>query len=250
MYGDLNINLKVQNTNKMIRYIQFHLHPTQLVENRYRYILITQLLLTIAYPLVDEFFSLRLVLELILLLAFVSAILATIRSRFWLAVSILFSAMFLVSHWLGYFIDSSLLALVSILFGAIFLILITTALLNSIFLVRGKVTTDVILGAISVYLLMGSSFAFIHLFIEMLFPGSFNGIHELQTGMRGIYPDFVYYSFVTLTTLGYGDITPASRIAGMLAYSEAIIGQMYLSILVARLIGMHLYTVKNNTPSE
>ncbi len=41
-----------------------------------------------------------------------------------------------------------------------------------------------------------------------------------------------------------------SRIAGMLAYSEAIIGQMYLSILVARLIGMHLYTVKNNTPAE
>ena len=51
---------------------------------------------------------------------------------------------------------------------------------------------------------------------------------------------FVYYSFVTLTTLGYGDITPLTREAGMFAYTEAMIGQLYLAILVARLIGMYV----------
>jgi len=234
----------------MIRYIQFLLHPTQLVEGRYRYILTTQLLLAIAYPLVDQFSSLRFLLDLILFLAFVTAILVTIKNRFWFSVSILFSSLFLTTHWLEYFVDWPFLDSLSIIFGMIFLGVITAALLHNIFSVREEVTADLIFGVISVYLLMGSMFAMAHLLIEVLQPGSFSGLNFPEASMNNDYPSFVYYSFVTLTTLGYGDITPLSRIAGTLAYSEAIMGQMYLSILVARLVGMHISYVKMHKEVE
>jgi len=230
----------------MIRYIEFLLHPTQIVENRYRYILTTQLMLAIAYPLVDEFISLRFVLDIILFLAFITAILVTIKNRRWFVISALFSVLFLSSHWLEYFVDWPFLDSLSIIFGVLFLGIITTALLYSIFSVREEVTADLIFGAISVYLLMGSMFALAHLLLEILHPGSFNGINVSEASMSSAYPSFVYYSFVTLTTLGYGDITPVSRIAGTLAYSEAIMGQMYLSVLVARLVGMHLSYVQTH----
>ena len=53
-------------------------------------------------------------------------------------------------------------------------------------------------------------------------------------------PDFYYYSLVTLTTLGYGDITPLEPMARGLAALEAVIGPVYLTVLVARLVGMHI----------
>jgi voltage-gated potassium channel Kch len=70
-----------------------------------------------------------------------------------------------------------------------------------------------------------------------LSPGSFieealSGVHDLST--------FVYFSFVTLSTLGYGDIVPATRGAQALASMEALIGQFYLTVLVARLVGIHI----------
>ena len=55
----------------------------------------------------------------------------------------------------------------------------------------------------------------------------------------------LYYSFVTLTTLGYGDISPASSMARMLAAIEAVVGQVYLTVLVARLVGLHIAQATN-----
>ena len=224
----------------MTNYIKFLFHPAQIVENRYRYILTTQLLMALAYPLAGEYPSLRFMLDLILFLAFVVAILGTVKNQFWLIVSTLLSLMFLVTHWLVILVDWPVLLPLSAVLGMLFMGVIMIALLSGIFSVKEAVTTDLIFGAISVYLLMGSMFAFANLLLEILYPGSFAGITVGQASIRSTYPTFVYYSFVTLTTLGYGDITPLSRIAGTLAYTEAIMGQMYLSILVARLVGMHI----------
>lgn len=58
----------------------------------------------------------------------------------------------------------------------------------------------------------------------------------LETGLSG----FSYYSFVTITTLGYGDVTPVSTQARSLALLEAVLGQLYIAILIARLVGSHL----------
>ena len=101
---------------------------------------------------------------------------------------------------------------------------------------REPVTTRKICGAVCVYLMMGMIWAFGYAILDIIRPESF----ALELGENGRLGDFVYFSFITLSTLGYGDITPALSGAKALASLEAIAGQFYLTILVARLVGLHI----------
>jgi hypothetical protein len=79
--------------------------------------------------------------------------------------------------------------------------------------------------------------------LEMIQPGSFSGIQRSGASNAPHFADidqFLYYSLVTLSTLGYGDIAPLSRPARSLSATEAMAGQVYLAVLVARLIGLHI----------
>jgi hypothetical protein len=100
----------------------------------------------------------------------------------------------------------------------------------------GKVDSERIFGALSVYFLIGHACAIFYLAIEFLSPGSFNNISPFGQGASA---DLTYFSFVTLTTLGYGDITPLSLQARSFAALEAVTGVLYIATLVARLIGMY-----------
>jgi voltage-gated potassium channel len=103
----------------------------------------------------------------------------------------------------------------------------------------GMVDQNKIIGAICIYILMGLIWAFLYLIVEYIFPGSYTGL-----GQAGIwqdkFEDLTYFSLVTLTTLGYGDITPVQPLSRILALMEAITGVFYTTILVASLIGMRL----------
>jgi voltage-gated potassium channel len=104
-----------------------------------------------------------------------------------------------------------------------------------------RVNTDTICAALCVYLLMSILWAVGYSLGAMLDPLSFVGKAEsinLRIG-RGGTGTVLYFSICTLTTLGYGDIVPTSAFTRMLAGLEAIMGQMYLAVLVARLVGMH-----------
>jgi voltage-gated potassium channel len=102
----------------------------------------------------------------------------------------------------------------------------------------GMIDGNKIVGAICIYILLGLVWAFAYLLVESFFPNSFNGLeHKLwQHNLQ----DMFYYSMVTLTTLGYGDITPAQPVARFLAYMESITGIFYTTVLVASLIGIRL----------
>ena len=97
-----------------------------------------------------------------------------------------------------------------------------------------RVDANRLAGAVCVYLLIGLAWAFIYSFIAIMMPEAFSG---LSPNLDHRFVDLLYYSFVTLTTLGYGDITPASPFVRTLAYLQAVIGTMYMAILVASLIG-------------
>lgn len=90
-------------------------------------------------------------------------------------------------------------------------------------------------GAGSLYILFGLAWALLYRFLEYTIPGSF----QLNIGLTPDLGDFIYYSFVTLTTLGYGDIVPISCQARSLAILEAISGLLTLSLIVARLISLN-----------
>ncbi|MGP4842827.1 potassium channel family protein [Marinobacter sp. 1Y8] len=94
---------------------------------------------------------------------------------------------------------------------------------------------DVVLSATSLYLVIGSGFAAIHALIEWLVPGSF----VASSGAVITWQQMVYYSYVTLTTLGYGDITPVGFYAQAFASFEAVLGVLYTVILLSRLVGLH-----------
>jgi hypothetical protein len=111
---------------------------------------------------------------------------------------------------------------------------IALVLLSQIFR-PGRVTHLRIQGAIAVYLLFGVFWAHAYHIAAMLVPGSFAGAAEL-TNVSG----WAYYSFVTLTTVGYGDITPVSQVARTLSVAEALCGQLYLAVLIARLVAMEI----------
>jgi hypothetical protein len=103
-------------------------------------------------------------------------------------------------------------------------------------LFAGPVDANKIVGAICIYLLMGLIWTLMYLFIAQSIPGSFNGIEQMV--WYDNFADVAYYSYVTLTTLGYGDISPVAPIARFLVYMEAVVGVFYMAILVASLIGV------------
>lgn len=105
--------------------------------------------------------------------------------------------------------------------------------------VRGnEISTNRVIGAVSLYLLLGVLWSVCYAAVELLSTESFAG--GVATGPNGWGSDWLYFSFVTMTTLGYGDITPVSSIARVLAYMQALFGQFYIAILVAGLVSAYI----------
>jgi voltage-gated potassium channel len=98
-----------------------------------------------------------------------------------------------------------------------------------------SVGINVVVGALAIYLLLGIIWASLHMITLYFFPHAFKGITP-EAGVDD-FPRLLYFSYVTLATLGYGEITPAMPISRTLAYLEAIVGTFYLAIIVASLIG-------------
>jgi len=139
------------------------------------------------------------------------------------------------------------------LFSATFLAYTILLILRFLF-ASERVTYNTICAALCAYLLIGVFWANVFSFTAIVEPGSFRfgPVEEDASGMmrfggaHSIYP--VYFSFVTLTTLGYGDIVPTSAAARMLATMEAVMGQLYLAVLVARLVGLQIAQSMKHPP--
>jgi hypothetical protein len=114
-------------------------------------------------------------------------------------------------------------------------ILICLILLSQIFR-AGSVTSARIQGAVAVYLLLGLAWAHGYEIVNRLIPGSF---HSSVGGAFSVV-EWFYYSFATLTTLGYGDIVPIKHVSRSLAIGEALTGQLYLTVLIARLVALEV----------
>ena len=142
----------------------------------------------------------------------------------------------ILSTWSFYYFKLTHLGLATRIFGALFFGYAVVIILQIV--VRStEVSRETIFAAIVAYLLIALMWAFIYMTMESLIPGSFS-MPEGSTRQEMM--RFEYFSFVTITTLGYGDITPLTNRASALAMLEALIGQIYLVVLVAWLVGMHV----------
>lgn len=141
----------------------------------------------------------------------------------------------------------------SCLTSFVFLLVVASLILKDIF--SGKVNVERLYAAICVYLMLGIMFSILNILVisvdpyayrmDMLTEAPVKNFANFDSSER--FSIFLYYSFVTLSTLGYGDITPVSRAARTLGWLEAIAGQLYLTVTVARLVGLHIATSSTKT---
>jgi hypothetical protein len=120
-------------------------------------------------------------------------------------------------------------------FSMLFIAFITTVLLQSV-ISSQSVTSDTLYGAVAAYLFIGILWGLAYSLVDTLSPGSLHMTAE--AGRRLVWSDHIFFSFVTLTTVGYGDIVPMGGIRGLVML-EGIIGAMYPAILIGRLLAMY-----------
>jgi hypothetical protein len=121
-----------------------------------------------------------------------------------------------------------------------------TVLISLFLLKQNQVSSDMILGAINIYLLFAITFMFLHALVEVVKPGSYLYQGDSLTAVLRGHPELqalsflLYFSLVTLTTLGYGDIAPAMPAARLLCSLEAVIGQLFVAVFIARMVAIHI----------
>jgi hypothetical protein len=187
--------------------------------------------------LIHVFFVITIVFSLIL----ISGVMSVARSRFITVLAAMFALASFSALWMATLVPSVGLASLNDFLVIVFLGMLSVVVLHQVFR-EGPITMQRITGAVVVYLLLGLMWAHAYKLVELQRPGSFN-----SAGLSTVDHDFnpktrlIYFSFTTLTTLGYGDITPVHPIARSLAILEGLIGQLFPVILIARLVSMEIY---------
>lgn len=122
--------------------------------------------------------------------------------------------------------------------GAVFFAYLTYLIGIRLLHINTEVNVETLWMAVNVYIMAGLFFAFLYSTVAIFDPDAFIG-KFVDAPLRDQLYGFIYFSFVTLTTLGYGDLTPNNPIVGTITYMEALFGQLYVAIMIARLVGLY-----------
>ncbi len=217
--------------------------PAQTVLHRWRFgvVLSAALLLTVAQPMLAVLSEEQGSFEVFFSVLIVAVLLMVFEERDLRRTAFSLGLAAFVGIWVGHAIGGSLgrVCLVgAYLLAAAFFAFALYGILRAIFI--KQVSGDAILGAVCGYLLLGIVWSLLYYAVETASPGSFQLPPPRDAGVTAQRLDrgtLSYYSFVTLATVGYGDVTPVTPLARTLAWIEAIAGQFYLAVLVAGLVG-------------
>jgi len=206
-------------------------------EPRFVFMLVGLLITILVGPLVDELTEPgpNLWTQVAFTATLLVAVFSMVGSRTWFIVGLLL-AVAAAAGTVGMGISGSDVAEFTTVFALLAFCVIALVFTLEVLIRPGRITTNQIIGAVSVYLLAGVALSLINMLIYRLLPGSFRGL-EQSPGAAVDGSAVFYYTFVTMTTLGYGDITPERPLAEAVAFLTAIAGQFYIAILVAYLIG-------------
>ena len=196
-------------------------------------------LMMLARPFMDAQGKNEFMADVLFLAIFLAGIYAVRKREFNYRLSILLASVALAGRLQARIDGGEILPIVVNATAMLFFIHVIYTVSSFIWNERHRVNRDVILAAVSVYLLIGLSWAYLYEFLEMSSPQSFSCPAPILHN-----DDFQYYSFVTLATVGYGDIVPVTRPARALSVLEALTGQLYLAILISRLVGAHVAQFK------
>jgi len=189
-------------------------------------------------PLVAEFPRSDLVVELVLTLVLASGVAATTH-RGGLPIALV-AAVTIAVGWIAWGTQSLVVREAHNAVALLYCGALAAYVLAEVFR-ASEVRRHQIEGAIAVYLLIGLGWSFAYNFVYLLRPDSFSFANPLVADDPASAGRFLYFSFVTLTTIGYGDITPTIATTEMMAVLQALVGQLFPAILLARLVSMELH---------
>ena len=201
----------------------------------------------ICAPFVEEIKGGDLIVSASFSLVLIAGVLAVAERKRTLIIAIVLAVPAIAGRWINHFRPDLIPPVVFLVSGLILIAFVVGHLLRYI-LRAPSVNTEVLCASISAYLMLGLMWTMAYWLVDQLTPGgafSFNtntGTHSMS-GFTGF-----YFSFITLSTVGYGDITPVSRLARWLAAMEAMTGLLYVAVLIARLVALYS-SPKSDDPS-
>ena len=201
-------------------------------------LLVALVVLFISAPFVEELKGGGLILSVLFSLVLLAAVFAVADRKRTLAIALGLALPAITARWINFFRPRVVHPTVFLVCALLLLAFVIGHLLHFILHAR-VVTIEVLCASIAAYLMLGLMWTVAYWFVDQVTPGgafSFNterGRHSMN-GFTGF-----YFSFITLSTVGYGDITPVSQAARWLAAMEAMTGSLYIAVLIARLVSLY-----------
>lgn len=216
--------------------IRYRMHRN-LPMGKFALLLFVLLCIIVTYPFLEDYPGLNQVVMVIGLFTVLAALWAVSDSRKAFILTALLAVPAIIANFLNSTSDSNQYAYIAIPLAFVFYTQLNLKILHSVLQAK-EVNWDILCGVISVYLLLGMNWTLIYTFLDLLNPHSFS-VHATfrDDGVIGN-TDFFYFSFVTLTTLGYGDIVPVAVPARVFAVLEAIVGQLYVAVIIGKIISV------------
>ena len=212
-------------------------------------LLIALALLFISSPFVEDLPHGEVIEAVLLTLVMVSAVVAVGGRGRTLVVALLLVAPALASRWLNHLRPDLISPLFHIVTAIAFFVFVVANLLR--FILRApRVDANVLCAGLSGYLLLGLLWAPAYLLVARVNPGAFvlSAGSDAGAAMDGFHA--FYFSFITLCTVGYGDVTPVSKVARMLAVGEAVAGLFYVAVLISRLVAVYSSTAPSDPAAD
>jgi len=194
--------------------------------------------LFVLFPFIENLKSAGLIESILLTVVLVAAVAAIAGRGNVLIIAVVLALPALAGRWINYYRPDLLPPELFLISAIVFTAFVIANLLQFV-LKAPSVTTEVLCAGISAYLLLALLWTFGYWLVAELTPDAFafNASIKGEMSIKGF--DGLYFSTITLCTVGYGDISPVSKVARMLAAMEAITGPLYLAVLIARLVSLY-----------
>ena len=203
-------------------------------KDRFLFLIVIIVAMIVLGPFLEGFIGLRFFMDLLVSIIFVATIYAASQKRNHIIFAIVLLVPTLFALWTDDISINNTLITIGYICG---LILFAFGIISIVIYIFSEevVTRQTISAAVVVYLLMALMWTFVYRLLAKLYPASFAIAHAKLEDAENV---FLYFSLVTITTLGYGDITPIGSQAIALSVLEAIAGQIYLVVVVAWFVGL------------
>jgi hypothetical protein len=223
--------------------------PYRSIGNRFHILLTLFLAQLLTAPLFERSTAAAYAAHIFFCLFLAAAAYSVRKSRFF-KLAIVFGACAIMGETSNYFMDSYSVLVATNFISCAYLGLVTLLIATTVARQR-EISADIVMGGLCVYVLMGVFWTNLFVNLEILKPGSFSfGVHGPQPDLKSFYNLLFFYSYVTLLTIGYGDVVPMSGMAQTLTILEGLIGKFYMIFFMASLVGLYIYRRKYSPPEK